>query len=116
MFVEYRSLSPFQLQANWFILDYCPFQFETEGKMCRHYIFCPQSGLEVPLVIYGVISYLTVRTPSHEYLNSCADIELIGADVTWDPNNDDHEKEELNIDANQYGLRHRHRISINVSG
>ena len=109
-------MCPFQMWANGLIVEDCSHQFEIEGRRSRKSFVCPKSGLEFPLALFGAISCLPVSTNIQEELLSCEDIELTSGYVTWNPNDDDHEKEEHNIAVNQYGMRHGGRRYINMGG
>ena len=62
---EYQILMcMFQMKAKGLIVEDCNHKFEMEGRRSRHYIVSPESGIEFPLDISGIISYLPFRIPN----------------------------------------------------
>ena len=51
----------------------------------RHSIYFPEDDVELPLQLHGPVSYLQVRYPTDEELNSCQHLELSCHDSPWEP-------------------------------
>ena len=79
--LEHTLLNPNQLRVNGLLVRDIPLQFPESSS---HSIYFPLTGMDLPLKMDGVISYLDTRKPTLEEWNECERVELT-SDVPWDP-------------------------------
>jgi hypothetical protein len=70
-----------QLRATGWKVQDMPKQFNAE---LAHAIINPTGTLQMPLKMSGVISYLPMRRPTDEELETCISYDLT-SDVPWEP-------------------------------
>jgi hypothetical protein len=79
--MSHMLLCPNQLQANGWKVQDMPKQFDAE---LPHAIINPTGHLWMPLKMSGVISYLPMRRPTDEELETFVLYDLT-SDVPWEP-------------------------------
>jgi len=80
--MENSLLCTNQARAHGVIIEDVPGFLDNNS---RHSIIFPDDGVEFPLLIHGPVSYLPVRYPTDDELNSCRRLELSYHDSSWDP-------------------------------
>ena len=83
------------MRAHGLIVNDCPKQFSKPDEMA-HSIYVPNLDLNIPLSMNGVISYIPVRYPTSEEIETCVMVELTSQDVRWEPYSENFLKQEEN--------------------
>jgi len=71
-----------QARAHGVNIEDVPKFFDSNS---HHSIYFPEDDVELPLQLHGPVSYLQVRYPMDEELNSCQHLELSCHDSPWEP-------------------------------
>jgi hypothetical protein len=77
-------LCPNQLRANGLIVDDCPHHLAPTDQPSTHSIHSPDYNMMIPLLLRGVASYFTTRTPTVHELETCKLI-ILSNEYDWDP-------------------------------
>jgi hypothetical protein len=64
-------LCPNQLRAHGMIVDDCPRHLAPADRPSTHSISSPEEEFTIPLLLKGVTSYFTSRTPTIQELETC---------------------------------------------
>jgi hypothetical protein len=83
-------INPNQMRMNGEEVDDVPKHLSSKST---HSIYIPEHNLKIPLSMRGVISYIPVRKPTVQELESCWWITLT-SDMEWDPHSEDFESNE----------------------
>jgi len=64
-------LCPNQLRAHGMIVDDCPRHLAPADRPSTHSIYSPEEEFTIPLLLKGVTSFFTSRTPTIQELKTC---------------------------------------------
>jgi hypothetical protein len=76
-------MCPNQVRSNGLVVDDCP-RHLSANKSSTHSIHDPASDRRLPLKLRGVISYINVRKPTREEIESCDTIHMT-EEREWNP-------------------------------
>ena len=96
---EPSLLNPNQMRSYGIIVDDCPIHL-SKNLASSHSIFIPESDLNIPLELNGVISFLPTRKPTATELEECDHIQLTSS-VDWDPHSSHFKTEEQEAQNNR---------------
>jgi hypothetical protein len=85
-------LNPNQLRANSIVVNDIP-KHLSEGKS-SHSIDFKEENIKLPLLLKGVVSYLPVRTPTQEEIDSCTTLVATAENIEWEPYSEEFEANE----------------------
>jgi hypothetical protein len=77
-------LNPNQLRHHGLVVNDVPKHLSINPNDDAHSIFLPLVNLRIPLHLKGIISYIPIRYPSDDELNSCEWFDIT-SDKDWDP-------------------------------
>jgi hypothetical protein len=82
--MEHSLLCTNQCRAHGVIIDDVPTFLDRKGNSTHSIIFEPEN-VSLPLELHGPVSYLPVRYPTEEELETCQHLELSCGTALWDP-------------------------------
>ena len=80
--MEHSLLCPNQARMNGVVVDDCPVALDPSGRS-THSIYFPHEDKRLPLLSKFPISFLPVRRPTREELDTCLSLELTSME-DWD--------------------------------
>ena len=80
--LEVSLVPPNQMRANGLVVDDTPKQF-TKGRSL-HGIHIPEKNMTIPFSMRGMMSYIPIRLPSEEEMESCQRI-MMTSEEEWRP-------------------------------
>ena len=82
--MEHSLLCPNQARVHGTIISDVP-KFLDSTNTSTHSVTPASTNVEIPLSMYGPISYIPVRYPSDEELDQCEHLILTKPETEWDP-------------------------------
>jgi hypothetical protein len=93
-------INPNQMRANGLEVDDVPKHLLRDPSKSTHSIYIPEHDIRLPLAMRGVISYVTIRKPTIQEMESCKWINLT-AEAEWDPHFNAFEENEKQAHENE---------------
>ena len=82
--MEHSLLCPNQSRYHGVVIDDIP-PFLDFHQRSTHSVYFPTEDIRLPLALNGPISYLPVRYPTDEEMDTCVHLQLSAGDSIWDP-------------------------------
>jgi hypothetical protein len=94
--VKNTLLCPNQMRAYGIIVDDVPLHLAPRDKPSTHSIFSPKDEFTIPLIMKGIFSCFSTRTPTWEEIETCKHVKLTD-EFNWDPHSGDFQEQEINL-------------------
>ena len=97
--MDISLIPPFIMRLAGIEVNECPKFLAKSPSIEHHSMYFPDNHLRIPLQLHGIISYLSVRSPSQDELSSCPEpiLELTPQRQQWDPHVDTFEQQETSM-------------------
>ena len=84
--VDCCLINPFMLRLAGVEVDECPKFLSPTPSIINHSLYFPEIDLRLPLMLDGIVSYLSCRTPNRSEYEDCESfLQLTPLVETWDP-------------------------------
>ena len=108
--MENNLVPPFMIRLAGVEVDECP-KFMCRSPSVKNHAICFKADkwneveLQIPLQLYGTISYFPSRIPSQDELKDCASYDLTPNSPTWNPHEESYASQEHRM------LNHRGEVA-----
>ena len=87
-------IPPFIMRLAGIVVDECPKFLSKTPTLDNHCIFFEEDNLRIPLCLHGITSYIPVRTPSTDEIETLPSLEVTPAASFWDPHDTKYQDQE----------------------
>ena len=109
-------IPPFMMRLAGIEINECPKFMARNPTIQHHSIYFPEDDIRIPLQIYGIISYIPVRKPTDEEIDTLpVQVELTPNVPEWQPHNEIYQQQEEAMTNFQGELKEKSATKFIVS-